>query len=236
MNTHSIRYGTTSIEYELIYSSRKTLGINVYPDQRVVVRAPRGASLADVEAVVRKKGDWITRKQQEFEAFPPPPPPRRYVSGETHLYLGRTYHLKVIEDQDEGVEMNGSHLHLRVRSSSDLERKQKLLENWYRRQAKTVFPERLDAVYPRAARFDIPYPKMKIRLMKTRWGSCSTKGNINLNLRLIQTPTACIDYVILHELAHLKEHNHSRAYYNLLDKLLPDWRDRREELNHVQTS
>jgi predicted metal-dependent hydrolase len=236
MAHQSIAYGTTVIEYELIYTRRRTLGITVHPDQRVTVRAPLRTSMADIEAVVRRKGGWILKKQQEFEDYPPAPPPRRYVSGETHLYLGQGYRLVVSENKEQGVQLANGRLFLQVKDKTDLERKKKLLENWYRRQAKIIFAERLEAIYPRAARHGIPYPKMKIRLMKSRWGSCSSKGNINLNLRLIQTPTACIDYVIIHELAHLKEHNHGRSYYTLLDKLLPDWRERREVLNRIQVA
>jgi predicted metal-dependent hydrolase len=236
MTSYSINYGTVTIDYEIIYSRRKTLGISIYRDQRVIVRAPQGTSLAEVEAIVQNKGSWIIKNQHAFAEYPPTLPPRRYVSGESHLYLGRHYRLQVIEDKDEGVTLTNPLLYLHVRDKNDRQRKQKLLTEWYRQQAKIIFPERLDAVYPRAECHGIPYPQMKIRLMKSRWGSCSTKGSINLNLRLIQTPKACIDYVILHELAHLKEHNHSRAYYNLLDQLLPDWKDRRQELNHFQVS
>ncbi len=236
MTLNSIEYGSTTIEYELVYSRRKTLGIHVYPDKRVIVRAPQGTAAADVEAVVRKKGGWILEKLQKFDKYPPALPPRRYVSGELHPYLGRHYRLKVIEDRDEGVVLVDGRLTLRVRDKADLERKQKLLEEWYRQQAKIFFAERLDALYPRAAQRGIPFPKMKIRLMKSRWGSCSSKGNINLNIRLIQTPVACIDYVIMHELAHLQEHNHGRGYYALLDQLMPDWRERRDALNKFQTS
>jgi len=236
MTHHSIAFGTATIEYELIFTRRKSLGITVHPDQHVTVRAPLRTSTADIEAIVRKKGGWILKKRQEFEDYPPAPPPRRYVSGETHLYLGHGYRLVVSEDKDQGIRLANGRLFLQTKDKNDLARKKKLLENWYRQQAKIIFAERLAVVYPSVAQFGIPYPEMKIRLMKSRWGSCSSKGNINLNLRLIQTPMACIDYVIIHELAHLKEHNHSPAYYNLLDKLLPDWREQREILNRVQVA
>ena len=231
MTLHSIEYGTTTIEYELIRSPRKTLGITVHADRRVTVRAPLGASLSDVEAVIRKKGCWILRKQQEFENHPAKRPSPRYVSGETHLYLGRAYPLELIEDSREGVKLAHERFYLRVRDTHDLARKEKIMREWYRRQARQEFAGRLQAVYPRAARHGIPFPEMKIRLMTKRWGSASQKGKINLNLRLIQTSPVCIDYVILHELAHLKELNHSKAFYALLDKLMPNWRSVREELN-----
>ncbi len=236
MTHYHLDHGTTAVSYELIFSRRKTLGITVYPDGRVVVRAPLAASEAEVQELVRKKAGWIVKKRQMFEAYPPPPPPRRYVSGESHLYLGRGYRLTVVQDSRPGVMLAGDRFLLQVRDSGDLAAKQKLLTEWYRARAREVFAERLDACHVVAARHDIPYPTMKIRLMKKRWGSCSSKGNINLNLRLIQTPQPCIDYVIFHELAHLRVLNHSAAFYALLARMLPDWRERREALNKVQVA
>lgn len=236
MTLHTIDYGTTTIEYELLHTARKTLGITVHPDKRVTVRAPLGATTADVEAVLRKRGGWIVKKQQGFEKYLPMVPPRRYVSGETHLYLGRRYRLKVIEGQEEGVKLTRGWFYLHVRDTADLERKEELMTEWYRGRAREIFAERLDACYPRAERFGIPYPEMKIRMMKKRWGSCTAEGTVLLNLRLVQVPKACIDYVIVHELAHLKEHHHNRAFYGLLERMMPDWRERREELNRFQVA
>lgn len=232
MTRHTIHHGRTSIQYELIRSRRRTVGITVHPDGRVVVRAPRRASTADVEMLVQKKAGWIVKKQQFFEQAPPAPPPPRYVTGETHLYLGRSYPLVVSQDRKGQVQLAGDQFHLYTPDMESLERKEKLMREWYRAQAREVFAERLAASYPRTIPYDIPYPALKIRLMKRRWGSCATnKGAILLNLRLIQTPIPCIDYVILHELAHFKERYHNAAFYTLMDKLLPGWRNRREELN-----
>jgi predicted metal-dependent hydrolase len=109
-----------------------------------------------------------------------------------------------------------------------------LIDRWYRRHARRVFEERLKACYPRVESMGIPYPDLAMRTMKSRWGSCSAAGRMTLNLKLIQVPRSMIDYVILHELCHLKEHNHSPAFYALLDRVLPDWRERRERLNQLE--
>jgi hypothetical protein len=236
MTQHRIHHGTAVIEYELIRSRRKTLGIIVRPDKSVTVRAPLRASTADIEAVLRKKAGWIAKKLQMFEDYVPPLPPRRYISGETHLYLGRPYRLKVAEAQKQNVTLQDSHFLLHVRDASDRERKCKLMTEWYRGRARQIFAERLNACYPRAAQYGIPFPHMKIRLMKRRWGSCSSKGWIQLNLRLIQTPQGAIDYVIFHELAHLQVPYHNKDFYALLDKMLPDWRAQREKLNKIQVA
>ena len=200
------------------------------------MRAPLGASADDIEAIVRKRAGWIVKKQRMFADRPPPPPPRRYVSGETHLFMGRPYRLQVTENRRQGVTLDGSRMVLRVRDPGDEERKRLVLTEWYRARAREIFAERLEACYPHIAALGIPLPQMKIRLMKRRWGSCHPKGSILLNLRLIQTPQHCIDYVILHELAHLKVPYHNKAYYALLDQLLPDWREKRAELNKFEVT
>jgi predicted metal-dependent hydrolase len=226
-----------SIEYELIRSRRRTVGITVYPDGRVIVRAPQRAKTADVEAIVRKKGSWIVKKQLMFEQAPPPPPPLRYISGEKHLYLGRAYPLALFWDSKAHVQLTDDQFYLFTPDTASPDRKEKLMREWYRRRAKKVFAERLAACHPTAVPLGIPYPELKIRLMKRRWGSCATnKGSILLNLRLIQTPVPCIDFVILHELAHFKARYHNATFYALMDQLLPDWRARRAALNGYQVA
>lgn len=228
---HRLQYGDSTIEYSLLYAQRKTLGISVRPDSTVQVKAPLGTALADVEAIVRRRANWILRHQRQFENYPAPTPPRQYVSGETHRYLGRQYRLKVVESEREWVKLSRGYLHVATASPRDTEHVKALVDGWYHRQATRVFQERLDACYPRVKRFGIPYPPFVIRPLKSRWGSCSPAGKITLNLKLIQTPKACIDYVILHELCHLQEHNHGAGYYQLLGQVCPDWKARKAQLN-----
>lgn len=232
---HVVAYGTATIEYELRYANRKTLAINVLPDRCVIVSAPAGTSVADVEARLVKRGAWILRQQREFEDYLPILPPRRYVSGESHLYLGRRYRLKIEAGDAEGVRLAAGRFFITVRDRDDGEQIKALLGGWYRRHAAAVFAERL-AVCHAKARPELPYPDLRIRVMEKRWGSCTPGDVMLLNLKLIQTPKYCIDYVITHELAHLKEHNHGPAYYALLDRLMPDWRERRAQLHEFQVA
>jgi len=223
-----------SIEYDLIRSRRRTVGITVYPDGRVTVRAPLKARKADVQAFVQKKGDWIVKKQRMFAEAPPAPQPPRYVPEEEHLFLGRAYPLDVRRGKKGGVELVDGQFLLYAPAGDSVETRERLMREWYRKEAQVVFARRLEACYPRAAALGIPFPGLKIRLMKRRWGSCApTKGSILLNLRLIQTAEPCIDYVILHELAHFKERYHNAGFYALMDRLLPEWRERRKELNET---
>lgn len=236
--TVRLPYGDTVIEYSYRYTQRKTLGITVHPDLRVTVAIPHGVSLGDAQAVVLRRAPWILRQQRELEQYLPNVPPRRYVGGETHRYLGRQYRLKLKEADDgrEWVKMSGGYLLVRTRAKDDAARVQQLVDGWYRRQAERVFAERLAAILPRFAPWSIPTPTVRIRRMKSRWGSCSTSGNITLNLKLMQVPKSEIDYVIVHELCHLVEYNHSKRFYQLLDRMLPDWQARRQKLNAYEVS
>jgi predicted metal-dependent hydrolase len=219
----------------LIYAPRKTLGITVHPDLRVTVKAPEGSVLADVEEKVRKRATWILKQQRELERYLPHLPPRQYVSGETHRYLGRQYRLKVIESDGkapkESVKRDGVYIYVHARDKADTERIKGLLDDWYRAHARRVFAERLEACYPKVEHLGVAYPDLAIRVMRSRWGSCSPRGKITLNVKLIQAPRAYIDYVVFHELCHLEEPNHTPRFYELLDRVLPDWRERRERLN-----
>ncbi len=232
---HSVQFGMTEIAYELIFSERKTLAIHVYPDGSVVVDAPVGSGLDAVEAKVKKRGGWVLRQQRQFETYATSNPlPRQYVSGESYRYLGRQYRLKVVADAVERVRLSRGYLTVSVADPSDTAHIQKMITAWYRQQAKRVFEERLKLSFPRVESLGISYPTLTVRQMKSRWGSCTAVGNIILNLLLIHVPKHLIDYVVIHELCHLKEHNHSAAFYAVLERVLPDWEDQRRQLNQIE--
>ncbi|MEW5956515.1 MAG: SprT family zinc-dependent metalloprotease [Chloroflexota bacterium] len=235
---YSVQYGDATIEYRLSFAPRKTLAIEVHPDLRVTVRAPAGSDLDTIQQKVKKRVPWILRQQRRFESYLPKLPPRQYVSGETHRYLGRQYRLKVSEsDTDsEAVRLSRGYFFITVRDKTDAGRVKTLLAGWYRRQAERVFRERLDACLTKLRFLQLAEPELEIRQMDARWGSCTPEGKILLNLRLMQAPKEYIDYVIMHELCHLKEHNHSRRFYELLNRVMPDWRTKREQLNEMEVS
>lgn len=233
----TLQYGTTMLEYELLYSERRTLAIHVYPDGSVVVDAPLGSSLPDIELKLLRRATWVLRQQRQFQEYAPPQTlPHRYVSGETFAYLGRQYRLKIVEAQVERVVLSRGYLTVTVHEASNKPHIANAIERWYRGHAQRVFSERLIACYPRVEPLGILYPKMSVRRMKSRWGSCTSGGNITLNPLLIQVAKPLIDYVLIHELCHLKEHSHGSAFYALLDRILPDWQERRKRLNQFEVS
>ncbi|MEO8392861.1 MAG: SprT family zinc-dependent metalloprotease [Chloroflexota bacterium] len=230
-----VLFGTTAIEFELTFSERKTLAIHVFPDGSVVVDAPMETPLAEVEVKVLKRAAWILRQQRQFQSYAAPKVlPRRYVNGESYRYLGRQYRLKIVEYSLERVVLSRGYLTVSLHNTSDKEHIAQLVEKWYRQRAQFVFQERFVLCYPHVAFLGIPHPEFAIRDMKSRWGSCTATGRILLNLKLIQAPKNLIDYVIVHELCHLKEHNHSPTFYTILDRVLADWRERRQRLNQME--
>jgi hypothetical protein len=231
----AVQFGRKRIEYQLVYSARKTLAIDVHPDLSVIVTAPKNADHAAVLQKIHKRAAWILKQQQFFEAFLPSLPPRRYVSGESHRYLGRQYRLRVYEGDENAIQMSRGQLNVYLSDLRQKEYVRTLVTGWFRERTKVVFQSLFDAMSAKAERYQIGASKFEIRRMKNRWGSCTNDGQILLNPHLIVAPKQSIEYVIVHELCHLKEHNHGPGFYRLLNTLMPDWEARRERLNKSVT-
>jgi predicted metal-dependent hydrolase len=229
-----LHYGGQRIPFRVEYRCRKHLAISVLPDQRVEVIAPAGTSLDAILSRVEKRAGWISKQLQFFEQYQPTQPGPSFVSGETHLYLGRQYRLKVTEGREESVRLVGKFFQVVARRRSDTIRVRDLLDGWYREHARRLFATRLEACVEGIASLDLAEPpKLIVRKMEKRWGSCTAAGTILLNLDLVKAPVHCIDYVIVHELCHIKEPNHGKAFYRLLTRCMPDWEVRRKRLEAV---
>ncbi len=227
----AVQFGRKSIEYQLQYSARKTLAIDVHPDLTVVVTAPTASTDDEVVKRVVKRALWIIQQQRFFENYLPKLPPRRYVSGESHHYLGRQYRLRVHQADADGVKMSRGQINVGLADTPKQQRVRSLVTEWFRRRAGAVFGEVFAECSVRAERHDIQQNGFQIRKMTNRWGSCTAEGHILLNPDLIVAPRPCIEYVVVHELCHLKEHNHGTDFYRLLTAMMPDWERRRERLN-----
>ena len=230
----TLTYGSKTIPYTLKYANRKTLAITVEPDLRVGVTAPEGAEEARIERIVRKRVAWVLRQQRYFAQFLPRTPERQYISGETHLYLGRQYRLRIRNAEHEDVKLVSGYLYVSV--SSELPaptRIRELLYAWYTDHAQIRLRERLGACLQQVSGWNMEPPQLSIRVMKRCWGTCSPTGKLTLNVDLIRAPRACIDYVILHEICHLRHPNHTREFYKLLAHLVPDWWQRKTRLERL---
>jgi hypothetical protein len=227
-----IQYGTTRIYFELLSMERASLSIEVHPDLAVKVLSPSKTTIAEVKERVNKRAFWIVSQQEYFQAFLPRTPEREYVTGETHLYLGKRYLLKVRENEEERVKLSGGILWVFTQNKSSKNIKM-MLTAWYANHGERIFHKHFQTALKSFDKYKVDIPQLQLQWMKARWGSCSNNGTIRLNPELIKAPTKCIDYVIYHELCHLVEPNHSKNFYQLQDEIFPDnkyWKSRLEEV------
>ena len=224
-------FGSRTIDFTLKFSKRKTLGITVNPDISVTVTAPEGKDIEAVKKIVKKRAPWILNQQSEFEKSLPSVSPRQYVSGETWQYLGRQYRLKIYENGAEGVKLKGKYLTVGVKDRANQNRITSLVDQWYRNKASDYFAGKLAHCHSLLKKYEVPYPAMQIRMMQNRWGSCTSEGTVILNPELIKLPSHCVEYVIMHEMCHLKYHDHSPDFYRLLSSVMPDWEKRKKRLD-----
>ncbi|HKJ83866.1 MAG TPA: SprT family zinc-dependent metalloprotease [Mariprofundaceae bacterium] len=230
---HHIEHEGRRIEFDLRYSRRrkKSISIRISRDGDVICSAPERASQAYIHAVIRKRAHWIARHLSRFEAQASVPAPT-YRHGEKHLYMGRALALEVAKSTSRRISVEARDASIRIVSRhTGADAIRNALLAWYRRQALTLFNERVQKIMA-----EIPWlqgqevPELRVRRMKSRWGSCSSQGVITLNLHLIKAPLRCIDYVITHELCHLQEHNHGPRFYALLTQQMPEWKQIKREL------
>ena len=226
-----IQFGSRKIDFTLAYLSRKSLGIKVHPDTTVEVLAPAGAKEKDILLKLRTKAPWIIKQIDHFNSYRPFTPTRKYVNGETHLYLGRQYRLKIVQDVTHTIKAYRGQLWVHT-TNIKKESVEKQLQQWYRDRAELIFTEMLDEVLPKFRRYKIVKPSITIRTMSKRWGSCTPSGKIILNTELIKAPKGSIEYVIIHELCHLVHYNHTKPFFDLQNKILSDWKKWKDKLEY----
>ncbi len=229
----TIAYSDHRFDYTAQFSARATMAITVFPDGAIRVIAPEATSQEEVEFRLRKRARWLIRQILHFEQFRPRSPERRYVGGETHLYLGRQYRLKLRKGLLEEVKLKGAFLQVAAPKHREPRVVKRLVSGWYREKGKVRIAERFAIIAARFVKMGCRPTLPIFRSMSRRWGSWTPSGRISLNPDLIRAPTACIDYVITHELIHLIHPHHGQAFYNLLETLMPDWRKRKQRLERI---
>lgn len=218
--TEAIKFGSKTICFLLEYSNRKSLGITVTPEMEVLVKAPIDTSIEVVKEKIMKKAPWIIKQLSFFLSFHPKTPERKYISGETHLYLGRQYRLQIQVGNEESVKLKGKFIEVTTREKS---KAKDLLNHWYLQHARTKFHAIAEPLIDKFKKYEVVPSSIVLREMPTRWGSCTPKGKIILNPELIKAPKACIEYVIIHELCHLVHHDHTQKFIDLQTKEMKDW-------------
>lgn len=232
---HELSSGEETLRYELRWTARRrTVGIFVEPDRRVVVLAPRRADPQRVTRIVVSRLPWIRRQRRKLEALPPPPMPRQWVAGETHRYLGRQYRLKLVREAERSVRLAGGHFVVTLPTPTDRNAVRRLMETWYREHAKALLAARVERALAATTWLEVERPPITIRALRQRWGSTTKAGRVMFNTDLVKLPLPCIDYVVAHELVHVKISDHSPAFWRMLGRVMPDWRRWREKLQEVE--
>lgn len=224
--------GEQEIPFTLHLTDRKSLSVEVHPDLSVVARAPRGASLPRILERVNKRRLWIIDQLRFFRDFLPGEAPRRFVSGETHCFRGNQYRLRVRKGPAPSLKLIGKYFEVLSPDPKDWTITRELMQAWFDKHARALFRARLAKVLKSCGHlgFEAP-PRLAIRAMAKRWGSCTRSGTITLNTELARVPVPCVDYVLAHELCHLKVHAHTPKFYDLLGRCMPDWETRKARLD-----
>lgn len=229
-----INLGREPIDYDVLYTNRKTMEIAVYPDCRIVIKAPFGVALHEIGSRLAKHNRWIKQQLYYFRQFDPRTP-RYYIGGESHLYLGRHYKLKIqIGDRNE-VRLNNGQISVTCKNHNSPRLVKRLMDSWYFNQAREKFIESFNHCIQQFDGFNEFTLKLIIRKMKTRWGSLSRGQILTLNVNLVKAPRDCIEYVITHELCHLFYRKHGREFYRLLELKIPDWEMKKHRLEMTYT-
>lgn len=202
---------------QLIRTDRKTIAIVIRQDGALVVRAPRRVAKARILAFVEEKAAWIQAKQAEAKTRQLELHAPYFVEGEPMLYLGQPYPLKYVDLPGAIISLQNGAFEVSCKEPAEV---MVLLDIWYHNQARTLFHERVEQL---ASRFQLSYSQVSLSNARTRWGSCSSKGELRLSWRLIMAPPEVIDYVIIHELAHTLEHNHSARFWEHVAAMQPDY-------------
>ena len=202
------------LDYHVVYSKRKTLNLSVERDGSVVVRAPLGTPEDKIRRVIEVKRLWLYQKVNHEKKYPPERRRKEFVSGETILYLGRNYRLEITENNLPGVQFHWRFLLSRKNQPNAA----RLFRQWYQARSQERLPNRAKYF---AEAMGVAFKKVLVSDMRVRWGSCTPSSNLNFNWRIMRAPTSVIDYVIVHELAHLLEPNHTQRFWHIVAVQVP---------------
>lgn len=230
MGKHQITYGTTIIPFDISYSERKTLGIAVHPNSKVEVTAPINLSMDMILTRMERRASWILKQIRKYSRNEFTRREIEWVGGETIYYLGRQYRLKILKGESN-IKMSGKFLWVTVPEKQDKTAVKKLVDAWYKKHANIKLNERIERYKNLLQKEKVEMNRLIVRKLEKRWGSCSNKGNIILNTDLVKVPVDCIDYVIVHEICHLKHLNHSKKFYQTLERSYPHWQTAKNRLN-----
>lgn len=220
-------YGSFLYHYDLVRQDRKTLSLTVTPEMSILLKSPLQVDVSRIETFLKKKWLWMEKQLTFFGRYKHSKYKRQFVSGESYYYLGRQYLLQVRSGESDQVSLSRGKIVVTLSSKSKYRAKQ-LLSQWYKNKTTQVFTERFNEMASRFGYKNIP--SLKVREMKKRWGSYLGSNTVVLNPKLIHLSKPCIDYVITHELCHVRYKNHNHKFFIYLDEKYPNWQTIKEKL------
>ena len=230
--TYQIDIGGSQINFIIQRKAVKNINLTIRADGTITITADEKVPQEFIYKFVEKKASWIKKQMEYYRGYQSEKHLRELVSGETIKYLGKQYRLKVEESTQEYVKYYRGYIYIYVMDKSDYYRKQNLLEKWLYSRLDKIVNELYDDTIQKLKKYNVPDVNIKLRTMKTRWGSCVIeKQKIILNKALIEASKYCIEYVILHELVHFIYPNHVKEFYDFLYVLMPDWEYRKKILD-----
>jgi hypothetical protein len=217
------------IEYRIVFSRRRSIGISVGPDTGVIVRAPYRTSLKSIEKMVYSKSDWIRKHQNNFKSSVRLNQ-AKIRNGSKVFFRGREYSVVIVNSKTNYIKPIEEIIEIGLKNSEEIEKAGSIMGKWFRSYAEDFFRKKFDEILIRYQDYNFRPAELSVRLLKRRWGSCTSKGKITLSSELLKLDDIYLEYVILHELCHLRHHNHGKEFYKLLEDVFPDWKLRRSEL------
>lgn len=221
---------SNTIRYRVVYSARRTLAISILPDASVIIRAPYRTSESRIRKLVSDKADWILKHTNNFRIANSKKEQLTYTDGSVHPFLGNQIKLTIEKSDRSWYKYKDGVLSIGLSVAEQPEIVKAIIDRFYKNQAMVIFPEVLRKIVNRFENYGLRPSELKVRTMKRRWGSCSSRGTITLNSELMRFPEKYLESVIIHELCHLKHHNHGEGFYRLLTELDPEWKIRRKEM------
>lgn len=221
------------ISYQLTRKKVKNVNLRIKPDGSVLVSANLRVPVSFIDDFIRQKQDFIFSALAKYEVKRElhQDAPKQYISGESYTLFGKSFSLKVEETEKEIVYADEIYIYLKVKDKENFRHKEILMTEWLKKYQTAVFQDLIAQTYAKFQKYNVPFPTLKIKTMKSRWGSCQPqKGIITLNSRLIDAPRDSVEYVVLHEFAHFIHPNHSKQFWDLVTMMMPDWKARRRVL------
>lgn len=237
MEKDSVKINGEVIEFYYRRKRIKNIILRVNNNE-IIISLPKREPIKTAREFIIKKYDWIRKAIERNNTYTEIAESKKIDEGENLYFLGKKYTIKLTSNNINRVELDEKYIYLNIKEKyiNDKNYIKNVYEKWLKQEAIKLFVEKVNEYQNLMKKYRIPYPEIVVRKMKSRWGSCyPAKNKIVLNVSLIKVPIECTEYVVVHELAHFKHQNHSKAFYEFISQFMPDWKERRKILNKTYT-